>query len=77
MVGEILADVEQTLKETDPNFRLPDVYQNLIHSAKGNVYPWDGGDFDLQELISPTEDSEEEDDVQPNVAEGSGRMSMS
>lgn len=60
------------MKEKDCEFQLPDDYQNIIQSDEGKVYPWQGGEFNLQELIAPTEDSGDEGDVSGSIGEGIG-----
>lgn len=36
------------------------------------MYPWQGGDFNLQELIASTEDFEGEEDVLVSIGVGTG-----
>lgn len=53
VVGEVLANVEDCFQKFASSFRLPKKYQILVDSLKGNVYLWEDGAFNFQELIAP------------------------
>lgn len=60
VVGEAFSLMEQCVQELYHKYKLLRDLQKLVEAAKANVYPWGGGDFDLEELTKSLLGDEEE-----------------
>lgn len=62
VVGEAFKYLCQRIRqEVEPSFQLPEDLTEIVEAAEANVYPWDGGEFNLDELMEALLKEEEND----------------